>query len=112
MLCSTQRSFAFIGPALWNQLPPSTRSSLLTGRPSASFRSLKTTFFSVGLSHGSASDWCALREALHKFIDKYNTTYFPSYVYSHLFRSLIHSACEKFLNVLYKRPHKGIRVEI
>ncbi len=45
------RAFAFIGPALWNQLPPLTRSCLLTGGPSASFRCLKTSFFSLGLSH-------------------------------------------------------------
>ena len=45
------RAFAFIGPALWNQLPSLTRSCLLTGGPSASFRCLKTSFFSLGLSH-------------------------------------------------------------
>src|SRR5688572_23388951 len=61
------RAFAFIGPALWNQLPPSTRSSLLTGGPSASFRCLKPTFFfSLGIS---VRDWCALRKVLCKFID-------------------------------------------
>src|SRR6218665_503457 len=32
-------AFAIIGPSLWNQLLPSTRSTLLTGEPSASFRS-------------------------------------------------------------------------
>src|SRR6218665_1765019 len=42
------RAFAIIGPSLWNQLLPSTRSTLLTGVPSASFRSLKTAFFSLG----------------------------------------------------------------
>src|SRR6218665_1775563 len=45
------RAFAIIGPSLCNQLLPSTRSTLLTGVPSASFRSLKTAFFSLGLSH-------------------------------------------------------------
>src|SRR5688572_2716956 len=45
------RTFACIGPALWNQLPPLTYSCLLTGGPSASFRCLKTSFFSLGLSH-------------------------------------------------------------
>jgi hypothetical protein len=45
------RAFAFIGPALWNQLSPSTRFVLLTGGPSTSFRCLKTAFFSLGLSH-------------------------------------------------------------
>src|SRR6218665_4021620 len=44
------RAFAIIGPSLWNQLLPSTRSTLLTGEPSASFRSLKTALFSLGLS--------------------------------------------------------------
>src|SRR6218665_3958545 len=33
------------------QLLPSTRSTLLTGEPSASFRSLKTALFSLGLLH-------------------------------------------------------------
>lgn len=45
------RAFSCIGPALWNQLPPLTRASLLAGGPSASFRCLKTTFYSLGLSH-------------------------------------------------------------
>jgi len=36
------RAFAIIGPVLWKQFPPSTCSSLLTGEPNASFRSLKT----------------------------------------------------------------------
>ena len=38
-------------------------STLLTGEPSASFRSLKV------FRTGSASDWCALQEALYKCID-------------------------------------------
>src|SRR6218665_1780569 len=45
------RAFAIIGPLLWNQLLPSVRSTLLTGEPSASFRSLKTAPFSLDLSH-------------------------------------------------------------
>ena len=45
------RAFAFIGPSLWNQLPTSTRSLILTGGPGASFRCLKTTLFARGLSH-------------------------------------------------------------
>ena len=45
------RAFAIIGPSLWNQLLPSTRSTLLTGEPIASFRSLKTALFSLGLLH-------------------------------------------------------------
>src|SRR6218665_3799193 len=67
-------TFAVIGPSFWNQLLPSTRSTLLTGEPSPSFRSLKTALFSLDLSH-SASEWCALQEALYKRIDttQYNT---------------------------------------
>jgi len=45
------RTFVIIVPALWNQFHPSTRSTLLTGEPSASFHSLKTVLFSFGLSH-------------------------------------------------------------
>src|SRR6218665_1885606 len=45
------RAFAIIGPSLWNQLLPSTRTILLTGEPSASFCSLKTALFSLGLSY-------------------------------------------------------------
>ena len=63
------RAFAIIGPALYNQPPPSTRFTLLTGELSASFRTPKTALFSLGLSHGSASDWCSLQEALYKCID-------------------------------------------
>ena len=43
--------FAIIGPSLWNQLLPSTRSTSLAGEPSASFCSLKTALFYLGLSH-------------------------------------------------------------
>jgi len=35
----------------WNQLLPSTGSTLLTGEPNASFRSLKTALFYLGSSH-------------------------------------------------------------
>src|SRR6218665_1266424 len=45
------RAFAIIGPSLWNQLLSSTRSTLLTGEPSASFRSIKTALFYLDLSH-------------------------------------------------------------
>src|SRR6218665_407481 len=49
------RAFAITGPALWNQLRPSTRSTLLAaGEPSASFRSLKIALFSLDLSHSVA----------------------------------------------------------
>jgi len=55
-----------IGPALINQLPPSIRSTLLTGEPSASFRSLKIELSSRSVSHAlSTSDWCALLEVLY-----------------------------------------------
>ena len=45
------RDFAITGLALWNQFPPSTRPTLLTGEPNASFRSLKAALYSLGLSH-------------------------------------------------------------
>src|SRR5688572_27465870 len=45
------RAFAFIGPSLWNQLPSSTRSLILSGGPGAPFRCLKTTLFARSLSH-------------------------------------------------------------
>src|SRR6218665_2335656 len=69
------RAFAIIGPSLWNQLLPSTRSTLITGEPSASFL-LSKLLSSLWVSRtGSASDWCALQEALYKCIDtiQYNT---------------------------------------
>jgi len=68
------RAFAIIDSALWNQHPPSTRSTLLTCEPSAFFRSLKTALLSLWVSPaGSASDWCALQEALYKCTDTINT---------------------------------------
>src|SRR6218665_3721914 len=45
------RAYAIIGPSLWNQLLPYTPSTLLTCERSASFRSLKTVLFSLGLTH-------------------------------------------------------------
>jgi len=56
---------AIIDPVLWNQLPPSTQSILLTDEPSASFRSLKTALFSLGLSHWKCF-WlaCTARSAI------------------------------------------------
>src|SRR6218665_2913565 len=47
-------ALAIIGPGLGNQLRPSTRSTLLAGEPSASFRSLKIALFSLDLSHSVA----------------------------------------------------------
>src|SRR5688572_6681262 len=61
-------TFAFIGPAQWNQPPPLTRFCLLTGGPRASFRCLKTSSFLSVSRNGSASHCCALREALYKLI--------------------------------------------
>ena len=56
------------GYALWNQLPPSTRSTLLTGESSASFV-LSRQFSSLWVSRTeSASDWGALQEAVYKCI--------------------------------------------
>ena len=40
------RSFACIGPSLWNGLPPSVRSAILSGGVSSSFSRLKTCLFS------------------------------------------------------------------
>jgi hypothetical protein len=45
------RSFASIGPSLWNSLSPSLRSTVLSGSLSSSFASLKTCLFSRGLTH-------------------------------------------------------------
>ena len=45
------RSFAAIGPSLWNALSPSVRSTILSSRLSSSFDFLKTCFFSRGLAH-------------------------------------------------------------
>ena len=45
------RSFASIGPALWNALSPSVHSTFLSHSLSSSFASLKTYFFSWCLAH-------------------------------------------------------------
>ena len=45
------RSFASIGPSLWNALSPSARTTILSGSLSSSFSFLKTCFFSRGLAH-------------------------------------------------------------
>ena len=45
------RSFASIGPSLWNALSPSVRSTILSSSLSSSFAFLKTCFFSRGLAH-------------------------------------------------------------
>jgi len=72
---SQTQAFAIIGPSLWNQLLPSMRSTLIYVEPGGSFRSLKTAFFALGLSHLKASDWCALQETLYKCIDTIQYNY-------------------------------------
>ena len=51
------RSFASIGPSLWNALPPSLRSVFLSSSVSLSLSHLKTYLFSQGCRTGSASEW-------------------------------------------------------
>ena len=63
------RSFASIGPSLWNSLPPRLRSLLLTGSVSSSLSYLKIHFFSRGLCTGSASEGLMLWEALYKLFN-------------------------------------------
>ena len=81
------RAFAIIVPSLWNQLLPSTRSTLLTGEPSASFRSLKTTLFSL---HGSLALEALLIAAHSKkrYINvwmQYNTINVINYVVTEIY---------------------------
>ena len=45
------RSFVCIGPSLWNRLPPSLRSTILSSSISTSFSHLKTFFFPRSTSH-------------------------------------------------------------
>src|SRR6218665_192492 len=45
------RSFASIGPTLWNALSPSLHFTFHSGSLSSSFPSLKTYFFSWSLAH-------------------------------------------------------------
>jgi Reverse transcriptase (RNA-dependent DNA polymerase) len=45
------RSFASVGPSLWNALSPCFRSEILSGRLSSSLSHLKTCLFSRGLAH-------------------------------------------------------------
>src|SRR6218665_2175647 len=86
---------AIIVPSLWNQLLPSTQSTLLTGEPIAPFRSLNTTLsLSLWVSRtGSTSDWCALQEALYNRIDtiQYNR---PMLSITDLGRNRAHSAAQ------------------
>ena len=66
------RSFASIGPSLWNALSPSVRSKILSGSLSSSFAFLKTCLFSRGLAHWER--FCTvhpMRGALEML--KYNT---------------------------------------
>src|SRR6218665_511233 len=67
------RSFAPIGPAHWNALSPSIRSTFLSGSLSATFASPKPYFFLMGHT-GSASERFTLLEALYKCLKiQYNT---------------------------------------
>jgi len=61
------RSFATIGPSLWNALPSSLRLTLLSGSLSASLSLLKTYFYSRGLRTGSAIEFSLPWAALYKF---------------------------------------------
>src|SRR5688572_9315464 len=51
------RSFAIIGPSLWNALPFTLRETFLSGSLSSSLSLLKTYFFSRGSRTGSATEW-------------------------------------------------------
>src|SRR5678815_4469310 len=48
---SRSRSFVCIGPSLWNRLPPSLRSTILSSSISTSFSHLKTFLFPRSTSH-------------------------------------------------------------
>ena len=50
------RSFACIGPSLWNGLPPPVRSAILSGSLSSSFSKLKSCLFHRVARTGSASE--------------------------------------------------------
>ena len=69
-------AFAIIGPSLWNQLLPSTRSTLLTDEPSDPFRSFKTSLLFRGLPHWKRF-WlvCTARSAIQMYRStiQYNT---------------------------------------
>jgi len=84
---------------LWqqaNQLLPSTWSTLLTGELSASFRSLNTALFSLGLSHWKRF-WlvCTARSAIQMYRNntiQYNTSiYFSDALHKPL--SAAHGCC-------------------
>jgi hypothetical protein len=51
------RSFAIIGPSLWNALHFTLRETFLSGSLSSSLSLLKTYFFSRGSRTGSATEW-------------------------------------------------------
>src|SRR6218665_2249091 len=61
--------FAITGPALWNQQPPSTLSSLLNGEPSASLRSLKIVplYVSLALNALLIDVHCKKRYVTHRY---------------------------------------------
>jgi len=60
------RSFAIIGPSLWNALPSSLRATFLSGSVPTSLSLLKTYFFSRDFRTGSATEWLLLWAALYK----------------------------------------------
>ena len=63
------RSFASIGPSLWNHLPSSFRSFILSAPLSASLSlALSLTFFLELKCTESASVWLTLWEALYKYL--------------------------------------------
>ena len=65
------RSFAIIGPSLWNALPFTLRETFLSGSLSSSLSLLKTYFFSRGSHTGSATEWPRLWAALYKLLITY-----------------------------------------
>jgi len=68
-------AFALIGPSLWHQLPPTTRSLFQLGGISSSFRFFKTALFCFFLGVSvTVSYWCS---ALRGFIQiyRYNRAY-------------------------------------
>ena len=60
------RSFATIGPSIWNDLPQSLWLTLLSGSLPASFSLLKTFSYSRGLRTGSVNERYLLLMALYK----------------------------------------------
>src|SRR6218665_3032400 len=87
-MAQTRRAFAIIGPSLWNQLLPSTRSTLLTGEPVLFVLSRLLSSLWVSRT-GSVCDWCALQEALYKCIDTIHTIIMVLAMLSSVYRDLV-----------------------